>query len=379
MSDGTWAVWTFWIAVAGVFYPYAGYPLVLVLARRFSSTSRYSVATELPTVSLIVPVHNEAARLERKIANTLALDYPADRMEVVFVSDGSTDDTVSMISSKVNPRLSLINLPERRGKAAALNAGLARVSGEIIVFTDASIALAPESIRAIVGPFADPRVGCVSGEDRIADSGGEGLYGRYELHLRRLESDVHSIVGASGSFYAQRRALCSPFTEGMAPDFLSVLRTVQQGYRAVSEPAAVGEMSSVKDPRQEFERKVRTLLRGMTTLSAYESLLNPFRHSLFALALWSHKVLRWTVPFFLVAALLAPLARLDRPFFVLAFCAQVAFYATAVIALAEWGNLHRTLPGRIALYFSSVNAAILAAWYRYSLGVRQELWTPSHR
>ena len=138
-------------------------------------------------------------------------------------------------------------------------------------------------------------------------------------------------------------------------------------------------MSSVKDPRQEFERKVRTLLRGMTTLSAYKSLLNPFRHSLFALALWSHKVLRWTVPFFLVAALLAPLARLDLPFFVLVFCAQVAFYATALIALAEWGNLHRSLPGRIALYFSSVNAAILAAWYRYSLGVRQELWTPSHR
>jgi glycosyltransferase involved in cell wall biosynthesis len=379
LSDGAWAVWTFWIAVAGVFYPYAGYPLVLLLLRRLLSRKRTSVATELPTVSMIIPVHNEAARLERKIANTLALDYPADRIEVVFVSDGSTDSTVSTIRSHVDPRVNLIELPERRGKAAALNAGLARVSGDIIVFTDASIVLAPESIRAIVQPFSDPGVGCVSGEDRITDSGGEGLYGRYELYLRRLESDVHSIVGASGSFYAQRRALCSPFTEGMAPDFLSVLRTGQQGYRALSEPAAVGEMSSVKDPRREFDRKVRTLLRGMTALFAYKPLLNPFRHSLFAFALWSHKVLRWTVPFFLVAALLAPLVRLDRPFFVLVFCAQLAFYATAVIALAEWGNLHRTFPGRIALYFSSVNAAILAAWYRYSLGVRQELWTPSHR
>jgi Glycosyl transferase family 2 len=379
MSDGAWAVWAFWIAVAGVFYPYAGYPLVLLLVRRLSPRPWHSVETELPTVSMIIPVYNEAARLERKIANTLALDYPADRLEVVFVSDGSTDDTVSMIRSKVDPRLNVIELPERRGKAAALNAGLARVSAEIIVFTDASIALAPGAIRAIVKPFADPRVGCISGEDRIADSGGEGLYGRYELYLRRLESDVHSIVGASGSFYAQRRALCSPFTEGMAPDFLSVLRTVQQGYRALSEPAAVGEMSSVKDPRQEFDRKVRTLLRGMTALFAYTSLLNPLRDTLFAFALWSHKVLRWTVPFFLVGALLAPLARLDHPFFVLVFGAQVAFYATAVIALAEWGNLHRTWPGRIALYFSSVNAAILAAWYRYSLGVRQELWTPSHR
>ena len=291
MSGGDWAVWTFWIAVAGVFYPYAGYPLVLLLVRRLSSRPRHSVATELPTVSMIIPVHNEATRIERKIANTLALDYPADCMEVLFVSDGSTDGTVSMISSKVDARFTLIDLPERRGKAAALNAGLARVSGEIIVFTDASIALAPESIRAIVKPFADPHVGCVSGEDHIADSGGEGLYGRYELYLRRLESDVHSIVGASGSFYAQRRMLCSPFTEGMAPDFLSVLRTVRQGYRALSEPAAVGEMSSVKDPRQEFDRKVRTLLRGMTALFAYKPLLNPFRYGHFAIALWSHKIL----------------------------------------------------------------------------------------
>lgn len=117
----------------------------------------------------------------------------------------------------------------------------------------------------------------------------------------------------------------------------------------------------------------------MTALFAYTSLLNPFRYGFFAFALWSHKVLRWTVPFFLVAALLAPVVLLDRPFFALVFGAQVVFYATAVIAISEWGNLHLTLPGRIALYFSSVNAAILAAWYRYSLGVRQELWTPSHR
>jgi cellulose synthase/poly-beta-1,6-N-acetylglucosamine synthase-like glycosyltransferase len=378
VSGDALAVWTFWIAVAGVFYPYAGYPLVLMLLRQVLK-KRSQAAADLPTVSMIIPVHNEAARLERKIANTLALDYPADRMEVVFVSDGSTDRTVSMIRPHVGPRLTLIELPERGGKAVALNAGLASASGDIVIFTDASIALAPESIRAIVKPFADPGIGCVSGEDRIVDRGGEGLYGRYELYLRRLESDVHSIVGASGCFYAQRRALCSQFTEGMAPDFLSVLRTVEQGYRAISEPAAVGEMSSVKDPKQEFERKVRTLLRGMTALFAYKSLLNPFRYGLFAFALWSHKILRWTVPFFMVAALVSPVVLLDRPFFALVFGAQVAFYATAVVALAEWGNLHRTMPGRIALYFSSVNAAILAAWYRYSLGVRQELWTPSHR
>ena len=375
-----WAAqWVFWIAIAGVFYPYVGYPLVLILARRLTARSRPPAGAPLPTVSMIVPVHNEAPRLLRKIANTLALDYPADRLEIVIVSDGSTDDTVPLIRAKADARITLIELPQRGGKAAALNAGLARVSGEIVVFTDASIALAPDAVRAIVQPFADPRVGCVSGEDRIADTGGEGLYGRYELFLRRLESDVHSIVGASGCFYAQRRVLCTPFTEGMAPDFLSVLRTVEQGYRAISEPRAVGEMSSVKSAKHEFDRKVRTLLRGMTALFACKTLLNPLRFPVFAFELWSHKVLRWTVPFNLLAALVSPLAMVDRPFYVVAFAAQLTFYAGAAAAFAEWANVHRSLPGRVALYFSSVNAAILTAWYRYGLGERQELWTPSRR
>lgn len=373
------AVWVFWIAVAGVVYPYAGYPLVLAVLGRFVKRPEVEGAAELPSVTMILPVHNEAGRLERKIANTNALDYPHDRLEVLFISDGSTDGTVDLIKANAGPGRVLLELSGRGGKAAALNAGLVRATGDIVVFTDASIALEPGSLRAIVRPFADPRIGCVSGEDRIADGGGEGLYGRYELLLRRLESRVHSIVGASGSFYAQRRHLCVPFTEGMAPDFLSVLRTVEQGYRAISEPRAVGEMSSVRDPKQEFDRKVRTLLRGMTALFAHWPLLNPLRHGAFAFALWSHKILRWTVPFFLVAALLAPLFVLGRPFYALAFWAQVAFYVAALAALAQWGGLHRSLPGRIALYFSSVNAAILTAWYRYCTGVRQEVWTPSRR
>jgi glycosyltransferase involved in cell wall biosynthesis len=379
VSGDALAVWIFWSAVAGVFYPYAGYPVVLLMLRRLATRPRNVEALELPTVSMIIPVYNEAGRLGRKIANTLALDYPTDRLEVVFVSDGSTDGTVDVIKSNEGHGIALIELPVRGGKAAALNAGLARVVGEIVVFTDASIALHPGSLRAIVRPFADSRVGCVSGEDRIADSGGEGLYGRYELFLRRLESEVHSIVGASGSFYAQRRALCAPFTEGMAPDFLSVLRTVQQGYRALSDPAAVGEMSSVKDPKQEFDRKVRTLLRGMTALFAYKSMLNPLQHGVFSFALWSHKILRWTVPFFLLVALVSPLVMLDRSFYVVALVAQLVFYVGALAALAEWGRIHLSLPGRVALYFSSVNAAILTAWYRYFIGVRQELWTPSRR
>jgi cellulose synthase/poly-beta-1,6-N-acetylglucosamine synthase-like glycosyltransferase len=370
----------FWLSVAGVAYPYFGYPAVLYLLGKLTP-SRRSWAGEgpLPSISMIIPVHNEESRIERTLVNTAALRYPADRLEVLFVSDGSTDRTVPMIRSRANGPLSLIELPTRGGKAAALNAGLARAKNEILVFCDASIALEPDALECIVRPFQDPAIGCVSGEDRIAEAGGEGLYGRYELFLRRLESQVYSIVGASGSFYAQRRAICRPFDEGMAPDFLSVLRTVEQGYRAISEPTAVGSMTSVKDPRHEFERKVRTLTRGMTALFAHARLLNPFRFGLFSFALWSHKVMRWTVPFFLLAALLSPLALLDSSLYATAFAIQVAFYVGALAALAEWGSVHRWLPGRIALYFSSVNAAILTAWCQYGKGVRQELWTPSRR
>jgi cellulose synthase/poly-beta-1,6-N-acetylglucosamine synthase-like glycosyltransferase len=370
----------FWVSVAGVLYPYCGYPLVLVvLGKLFGARSVLSGSSVLPSVSMIIPVHNEAARIERKIVNTAGLRYPVGRLQVLFVSDGSTDGTVEMIRRANVPGFEIVELPVRGGKAAALNAGLAGSRNDVIVFSDASIALEADSLQQIVRRFEDPRIGCISGEDWIADGSGEGLYGRYELMLRRLESDVHSIVGASGSFYAQRRALCSRFVEGMAPDFLSVLRTVEQGYRAISEPRAVGSMTSVKDPKHEFERKVRTLIRGMTTLFAHGSLLNPFRHGVFAFALLSHKVMRWIAPFFLLGALLSPLALVDSPLYLAAFVGQVAFYLGALAAFAEWGPFHRSLAGRITLYFSSGNAAIITAWCRYGRGVRQELWTPSRR
>lgn len=379
MTGETGAVMVFWVAVAGVFYPYLGYPLLLLALRTRPGPPTASSAPGQPRVSMIVPVHNEALRIVQKIANTVALDYPPDRLEILIVSDGSTDGTVDLVRAHGGDRTILVELPVRAGKAAGLNAGVARATGEIIVFTDASIMLESGALRAIVQPFADPQIGCVSGEDRIADAGGEGLYGRYELFLRRQESAVHSIVGASGSFYAQRRSLCTPFTDGMAPDFLSVLRTVDQGVRAISEPAAVGMMASVKSPRHEFERKVRTLLRGMTALFAHPRLLNPFRFGVFALELWSHKVLRWTVPFFLVAAFIAPLWLLESPFYLAILAMQMVFYAAALGAFLEWSGIRRWLPGRIALYFVSVNAAIVVAWCQYVMGVRQELWTPSNR
>ncbi len=371
----------FWFALTGVGYAYFGYPLLLLAVNALRRNSRAAAVTDerLPSISIIIPVHNEERVLERKIDNLLALDYPAALLEVIFVSDGSTDRTETIINSRAAAQLSLISLPERGGKARALNAGLAAASHEIIVFTDAAIMLDATALRTIVRRFRDPAIGCVSGQDIVAGTSGEGLYGRYELFLRAQESRFFSIVGASGSFYAQRKELCEPFAEGAAPDFQSVLQTLDKGYRAVSEPAARGTMTAVQGTAEEFNRKVRTLIRGMTALFRHARLLKPWRAPAVAFTLVSHKIMRWLVPIFLLTVLASNLFLLTQPAYRVIFLLQMGFYAMAWGASVRLFYLDRITVGRIALYFTTVNLAILVAWYRYLRGTRLEIWKPSQR
>jgi cellulose synthase/poly-beta-1,6-N-acetylglucosamine synthase-like glycosyltransferase len=369
----------FWVSAGLVGYAYVGYPCVVWALARSRRPAQYSSAT-LPPVSLIIPAHNESANIVAKVKNVLALDYPRPLLEVIWVSDGSTDDTASLIRSTGGPETTVVELTGRGGKAAALNAGLARSSHDIVVFSDASILLEPQALRRLVAPFDDPNVGCVSGEDVIAGGGGEALYGRYELFLRRQESRVSSIVGASGCFYAQRRRLTGQFLPGLAPDFLSVLRTIEAGYRAISEPGATGSMAAVERIGDEFQRKVRTLLRGITTLSMFPQLLYPWRHGLYAVQLTSHKLVRWLVPFFLGTTLLTSVLLAPRSWlFVALLGLQLAFYSLAAVAWADLRPLAGSLPGKAALYLVVTNLAAFVAWIKFAAGVRQELWSPSER
>ena len=369
----------FWAAFGAVGYAYFGYPLLLLVWRRFRARPVQAVPGPLPTVSIILPVHNEGTHLSLRLGRLLSVDYPADRLEVIVVSDGSTDSTMGILREfrARDSRLSAVEVVERRGKGNALNAGVRAAKHEILVFLDASIELDQMSLRELVAPFADPEVGCTSGEDQIRGPGGEGLYGRYELALRGLESDVHSIVGASGSFYALRARICPVFPEGLAPDFFAVLHTVRQGYRAISVRNAIGWMEAVSAPRAEFQRKVRTVIRGMTVLAAFGGMLNPFRFGAYSLILWSHKLLRWLVPLNLVLALcfsliLAP----TQPFYALLATVQVAFYLVAGLSLL---GLLDFRPARVAGYFAVANAAIAVAGWKFARGVRVEVWTPSQR
>lgn len=373
----------FWISVLGILYAYFLYPAVLAVLGRVSAREVRRATGQMPLkASLIIPVHNEARVLPAKLDNLAALDYPPDLLQVIFVSDGSTDGTLAVLEdaqAQLPFGVNVIVVPERKGKANALNAGLGAAEGEIVVFSDASILLEPRAVTEILRPFADPVVGCVSGEDHIEGGAGEGLYGRYELYLRNQESAVGSIVGASGSFYAQRRGLCLPFREGLAPDFLSVLNTVEQGYRAITEPNARGYMTAVARTDQEFQRKTRTLLRGISTLFAKPALLNPLRYGRFAFLLISHKLIRWLVPFLLIGALAGSLALYAEPFYAAALLVQIAFYALAGLAFRGIAGLQERPFGKIALFFVMVNLSILVAWIRYFRGERQELWTPSER
>lgn len=371
----------FWLALFLTFYAYLGYPLLLALVGKMVRRPVAMTATAYqPGVTVIIPVHNEERVIDAKLSNLDALDYPRDRLTILIISDGSTDQTRQrVLGYRSDLQIRFLELSQRQGKAAALNLGLQNTSSEIVVFSDASIMLATDALKRIVQPFQDATIGCVSGEDHIPGGGGEGLYGQYELSLRNLESRISSIAGASGSFYAMRTPLCRPFLPGMAPDFLSVLVTVEQGYRAITEPRASGTMSSTKSARGEFQRKVRTLIRGMTALWHARALLNPFRSGMFALVLWSHKLARWLVPFFLLIILLASLWRLDRPFYMAAAVAQALFYLFALLALLDIRVIRDNLLGKVCMYFTVVNCSIFVAWIRFLSGTRLEIWDPTRR
>lgn len=372
----------FWISLGSVVYVYFGYPLLLMLLKKIIGGRNTFVQNDTcyePAVSIIIPVYNEEAVIEEKLRNLESLDYPADKCEIIIISDGSTDQTGTIIERHLANGMRYIAMPERKGKATALNTGLNKASNDIIIYSDASIMLDKDALRNIVSSFRDPEIGCISGEDHIREGGGEGIYGKYELFLRNQESAVHSIVGASGSFYAQRRNLAKLFHEGMAPDFLSVLDTVEQGYRAITEPKAVGIMTSVKSTRDEFDRKVRTLIRGMAALLYKKGLLNPFSYGIFSFELFSHKIMRWFVPFFLISLFCANLFLLGTSFYKFFFMLQVAFYLLAALSLSPIGSFRNMMVGKIPLYFITVNAAILCAWLKFLMGMRQEIWNPSKR
>jgi cellulose synthase/poly-beta-1,6-N-acetylglucosamine synthase-like glycosyltransferase len=371
----------FWFCVLVVVYPYAIYPLLLIAVNRLGRRLLPVPAkASQPTLSVICPVYNEAKAIEKKIRNLLSLDYPRESLQIVVVGDGCTDQTLEIADRVGRPaRVEVVALPRRSGKAAALNAGLERATGDVVVFTDVAIQLETGALRALSGHFGNPAVGCVSGEDWVEGGGNEGLYGRFELMLRREEAKLHSIAGASGCLYAMRRRLCRPFPPGMAPDFLSVLEAVRAGYRALCEPAARGTMTASASQGAEFNRKTRTFLRGLTALFGNVDLMNPIRYPAFGFILVSHKLLRWLAPIALAGCLAAAVILREEPVYRAALYLQLSLYVLAATGLMLPRIASHSAIVRVCAFFALVNTAALCALAQWMAGVRREVWQPTKR
>ncbi len=364
------------VSIAWIGFGYVGYPMALMALARWSPRG-LRTGDEQPSLSVIIAVHNGEHELHRKLESTLALEYPSP-VEVIVASDGSTDATDAIAREFAERGVTLIRTDQRRGKEAAQGNAIRRANGEILVFTDLSAELAPDALRQIARPFSDPGVGSVSSEDIVDSSGGERNYVSIEMWLRRLETQASTLVGLSGSFFAVRKSLASPWPDDLASDFRSALESIRCGYRAVSEPRAGARFRATEDHGVEWHRKVRTVRRGIAVLAAYRELLHP-RFGRAAFSLWGHKVARFTSPFALIGLLLGSgLAGSENPLAMGLLVAQLLMYGVGALALTVRAVGRSAIP-RLVGFFLLVNAAIVVAWGYHLAGRRAVTWQPTRR
>jgi cellulose synthase/poly-beta-1,6-N-acetylglucosamine synthase-like glycosyltransferase len=382
MSLETAAKVLFWTGAAALAYAYAGYPVLvwLVSSLRPRVVRRGRVE---PTVSVIITAYNEERDLASKLENTLALDYPPEKLEVIVASDCSNDRTDEIARAFAPRGVRLHRQAERLGKTAAQNAAVELARGDVLLFSDATTLYRPDVLRAMVPNFADASVGCVAGKliyvDPASTSVGSGAksYWGYETFLKTHESRACSLIGASGCLYAVRRTAYVPLYNEACSDFIIATKMVEQGLRAIYEPAAVCTEETNRQAAKEFRMRVRVIAQTYTDLWRHRALLNPFRGGFYAVELLSHKVMRYLVPLFLAAvfvssALLAPRSL----FFAALFAGQALFYAAA---LAGW--LLERAGVRVRLlalphYFVLANLAAILALFKFLRGERYARWEP---
>lgn len=374
----------FWISAFGIAYSYVLYPItLLIFPKRNIFLPSANSSTDLPKVSIIITAYNEAARIEKKLDNTLSATYSKRLTEIIVASDGSSDTTAEIVGRYAERGVRIVCSHERKGKEHAQLLAIMASTGEILVFTDVGTTIPPESISLLIDGFRNPKVGAISSEDRLLSREGsiaaEGVYVRYEMWLRKLESSVNSLVGLSGSFFAVRRKICDLWDIHSPSDFTTAVNCVRTGYVAVSDPAVLGYYHDIKDEKKEYYRKVRTIIRGISGLFRHLDVLNPYHFRVFSFQLWSHKVMRWLVPWFLIGLLLSSVIAAPRSaLYFAAATTQICFYLIALAAL--WSRRLRSYAlFKVPFFFTQVNAAIAHATIAFLLGRRVLAWEPSRR
>ncbi len=378
----------FWLFALGVLYPYLGYPPLLWLLTRVRGA--YVPAAPqpdfLPPVTLIISAYNESAVIDAKLENARALDYPADKLQIIVISDASDDGTDDIVRrhGEADPRVVLYRQEERKGKTAGLNGGIGLASGEIVVFSDANAMYAPDALRELVAPLSDERVGYVVGAALYTDSedgaaqASEGLYWRYELALKKMESACGSVVGGDGAIYAIRRELYWPLREDDINDFVNPLQIIGAGYRGVFAPAARCFEHSADSFGKEFGRKRRIVNRSWRAFLRYGGGLRGAGNPAFVFQILSHKVLRWFALPLLAGAALTNLALVWQGAGALYLLTLAVTVVSVVLAwrgrVLDAGGLEQPRIVYLFYYFYLVNLAALLGIYDEARGIRHSKW-----
>lgn len=372
----------FWLCAALILWVYAGYPLFLLLITRWSNGRPVRHGAIAPPVTLIISAYNEGKIIRKKLENSLALDYPRDRLEIMVISDCSDDETDAIVKADAGRGVRLLRMRERGGKTVGLNFAVPQAGGDIVIFSDANALYHRMVVRNIVRNFADETVGCVTGESRYevdedaADSTeSENLYWRYELALKRMETKIGSLVGGDGAIYAIRKKLFRPMRAEDLSDFVNPLQIVAQGYRNVYEPEAISFEGGAESFDKEFRRKVRIVNRAWRGLWRVKQVLNPFRFGFYTLQVISHKLLRWLIPVFMAGAFFANIFLLKHGKFYQALLAsQITFYAFAAVGWLESPRPSLSRLFYVPYYFCLVNYASLLGIISNYRGQKFAVW-----
>lgn len=382
----TWAEILFWLSCCLIFYTYLGYPTLLLGMSIFAAKRRRMDDDHLPSVTMLIAAYNEEAVIEEKLKNCLALDYPPDKLEIIIGSDGSQDRTNEIIAKYAGKQIRLAEFAARRGKAAVLNSIAQMAQGEILIFSDANTMYRRDAVARLVPHFADVQVGGVCGrlvllsQNGQIEAKGERFYWDYESYLKHLEGKIKTVLGANGAIYAIRRELFAalPAHKVVMDDFLIPLRVVQRGYDIVYDKDAVVCEFTAPNLRAEFNRKVRIGAANFHGIREILPLLNPLK-GFVSFGLWSHKIIRWAVPFLLITMFVANLMLLGVSFYNTTFMLQAGFYLLALIAWRlDRFDIH--VPFLIyPYYFAVVNLALLIGFFKFITKAQNPAWARVER
>lgn len=372
----------FWISLLWVFYAYIGYLVVLSILVKIKKED-FSIDEEfLPPVSLIIAAYNEEDAIGEKIRQSLSLDYPKNKLQIIIASDASTDKTDELVKDFAREGVILVRQTERRGKTSAQNLAVANANGEILVFSDATTIFDKCALRKLIRHFVDYRVGCVGGEERFIESDKEisaeaGFFWKYETLIREKESEFNTMIGVSGCIFAMRKELYEPLEDGLIEDFTLPLNVAEKGFNTIYEKDAIAYERAVSDTQTELIRKTRIVSGGINVVWKKRALLNPLKYSKLSFQIFSHKICRWLAPIFMITFFISNLFLMQLGIlYLILIMLQTIFYLMALVGYFAKSDHKISKVPRLIYHFCIVNSAAILGMAQFLHGEKKTVWQP---